>query len=73
MYPEGILYPYYNGLRRFRNGAFKIAADCGCGVTPAVITFRKRKGLYRLFRRKPCPPDSASPRPAGPEENAQGE
>ena len=72
MYPEGVLWPYYEGLRDFRDGAFKIAAFSKCPVVPLVITFREPKGLYRLYKKKPCvtmtvlpavfPPDDLSPR-----------
>lgn len=52
-YPEGVLYPYYNGLRKFSPGAFKIACGSGVPVIPAVITFRHGRGLFAL-KRGPC-------------------
>lgn len=54
MYPEGILYPYYKGLRKFRSGAFRLAAECSSPVLPFAITFREPHGIYRLYKRKPC-------------------
>lgn len=54
MYPEGVLYPYYNGLRDFKNGAFKLAAMAKSPVVPLVITYRKPRGVYRLYKHKPC-------------------
>ena len=54
MYPEGILYPYFNDLREFKDGAFKIAARSNVPVLPLVITFRKPHGIYRLYKKKPC-------------------
>lgn len=54
MYPEGVLIPYYEGeLRRFRGGAFYLAAHTGCPVLPIVVKYREKKGLHRL-KRKPC-------------------
>ena len=52
-YPEGVLYPYYNGLRKFSPGAFKIACESGVPVIPAVITFRQGHGIFAL-KRSPC-------------------
>ncbi|MBQ7719735.1 MAG: 1-acyl-sn-glycerol-3-phosphate acyltransferase [Clostridia bacterium] len=52
-YPESVLWPYYNGLRRFSPGAFEIACGAGVPVIPAVITFSGGKGIFAL-KRKPC-------------------
>ena len=54
MYPEGVLYPYFSDLRDFKDGAFKIAARSNVPVLPLVITFRKPRGIYRLYKKKPC-------------------
>lgn len=55
MYPEGVLHPYYEGLRRFKNGAFKLAADAGCPILPCAITYRAPRGLFKLYKkRRPC-------------------
>lgn len=54
MYPEGILHPYYKNLRDFKDGAFKLATISKCPIIPIVITFRKPKGLFRLYKKKPC-------------------
>lgn len=54
VYPEGSLQPYHKQIRPFRNGAFAIAYDCGVPVLPMVLTFHRPKGLYRLYKRKPC-------------------
>ncbi|MCR5262843.1 MAG: 1-acyl-sn-glycerol-3-phosphate acyltransferase [Clostridiales bacterium] len=45
-YPEGILYPKYNGLRDFNEGAFRLACRTGVPVIPAVVTFRERRGIF---------------------------
>lgn len=40
-YPEGILFPYYNGIRSFRRGAFKYSAQFKKPIVPMVITYYK--------------------------------
>lgn len=52
-YPEGILHPYYEGVRLLRDGAFALAYDSGVPVLPHVITFRPCVGLRSLWRKKP--------------------
>ena len=54
IYPEGVLRPYYGGLRRFRDGAFMIAAEAKAPVLPVVITFRHPDGLTAIYKKKPC-------------------
>ena len=53
-FPEGMLVPYYEGLRKCYSGAFTMAAHTGCPVVPMVYAQRERRGLYRLLKRKPC-------------------
>ena len=52
-YPEGMLIPYYNGLRPMYGGAFAIAVQAKCPVVPMVVTSRENRGLYRL-KKRPC-------------------
>ena len=54
VYPEGELIPYCKTLRDFKDGAFTIAAKAEVPVLPVMIVQRERKGLYRLYKRKPC-------------------
>lgn len=54
MYPEAVLHPYYEGVRRFHDGAFVLAARSGCPVLPMAVSFRPARGLFRLYKRKPC-------------------
>ena len=54
IYPEGVLIPYCETLRPFKNGAFRFVAQKQLPVVPMVITQRQPNGLYRLFKRKPC-------------------
>ncbi len=54
IYPEGVLIPYDDHLRAFRGGAFRLAARCGAPLLPMVITQHTPRGLFRLYKRKPC-------------------
>ncbi|MCI5789148.1 MAG: 1-acyl-sn-glycerol-3-phosphate acyltransferase [Tenericutes bacterium] len=54
MYPEGSMWPYYDKVRSFKYGAFKMAVKAGVGVQPIKFVFREPDGIYRLYKRKPC-------------------
>lgn len=49
-YPEGVLFPYYNGLRKFKRGAFNYAGKFQVPIVPMVITYHAPK---TAFRKKP--------------------
>lgn len=53
IYPEGLLHPYCDRLRPFKNGAFRLAATARAPILPMVFTYRKAWGLRRLFTKKP--------------------
>lgn len=52
-YPETALWPYYDKLRPFKNGAFRLAVEGEVPVIPMVFKFREPTGLYKLWKRKP--------------------
>ena len=52
-FAEGILYPYCTRLRAFHPGGFLMASMAQVPVVPIAITFRPRRGLFRLLGRKP--------------------
>ena len=56
VFPEAMLYPYCDHIRKFHNGAFRFAYDSDKKlILPCVTTFHKPEGLYKLTRRKkPC-------------------
>lgn len=54
MYPESVLHPYFEGVRGFHKGAFHLAVDTDCPILPLLISFRKPRGLYALYKKKPC-------------------
>ncbi len=53
MYPEGMIEPYCDRLRQFREGAFAVAVRAGVPVIPLMLTQRPQKGIWR-FKRRPC-------------------
>lgn len=52
MYPEAALWPYYEKIRDFKYGAFKIAVDANVCVQPIRFVFTKSNGLYRLYKKR---------------------
>lgn len=40
-YPEGVLFPYYNGIRSFHRGAFLYAVKNNVPIVPLVVTYYK--------------------------------
>lgn len=52
-YPEASLWPYYNKIRRFKNGAFEIAVKNNVPVIPMAYTYRKPTGIRKYIKRKP--------------------
>ncbi|MCR4965966.1 MAG: 1-acyl-sn-glycerol-3-phosphate acyltransferase [Bacteroidales bacterium] len=55
LFPESTRWNYYTPLRPFKRGAFNMAYKYDIPVIPTVITYRKRRGLYRLFGKKDLP------------------
>lgn len=54
IFPEAMLMPYPDHIRKFKPGAFHFALD-GNNIIIILHTFHKPKGLYKLTRRKkPC-------------------
>lgn len=54
VYPEGVLIPYSKKLRRFKSGAFRLAAAANVPVLPMVITQEKPTGFFAFYKNKPC-------------------
>lgn len=52
MYPEAAMWPYYEEIRDFKYGAFKIAVDANVCVQPVRFVFTKSNGIYKLYKRK---------------------
>lgn len=54
MYPEGSLWPYYEDVRHFKHGAFRMAVDANVPVQLVKFIFTKPKGIYKLYKRNKC-------------------
>lgn len=54
MYPEASLWPYYEKIRDFKYGAFKIAVLSNSPVIPIKFVFEKPTGIYKLYKRNKC-------------------
>ena len=52
-YPEGNLIPYDKKVCNLKKGAFKIAFQNNIPIVPMVFTYRKPKGIRKIFNKKP--------------------
>ena len=52
-YPEASLWPYYKKIRKFKNGAFKLAVENNVPIVPMVYKFVKPYGIRKYIKRKP--------------------
>ena len=55
IFPEAVRWNWYTPIRPFKRGAFAMAWKYDIPVIPFAITFRERKGIYRLFGPKSLP------------------
>ncbi len=51
-YPEGSLWPYYDKIRHFKNGAFDFAVRNNVPLVPMVFKFNKQKRLLDILKPK---------------------
>jgi len=49
VYPEAACWYYYVPIRSFLNGAFRLAYETKRPIFPLAFSFRKRRGICRLF------------------------
>ena len=52
-FPEGSLWFYYPDIRPLKKAVFKYAVRYDKPVIPITLSFRPRKGLYKLFGKTP--------------------
>ena len=75
IFPEACRWDFYKPLRPFQKGAFTMSYKYNKPLLPCVITYRERKGIFRLFGPKSLPlltvtigepifPDTTQPRKA---------
>ena len=53
-FPEGSMWFYYPDIRPLKKAVFKYAVVHNKPVIPLTISFRPRKGLWKLLGKKPC-------------------
>jgi 1-acyl-sn-glycerol-3-phosphate acyltransferase len=53
-YPEGSLWPYYDKLRMFKNGAFEFAVRNQVPIIPCLFKFEESSGIRKYIKNKPC-------------------
>ena len=51
-YPEASLFPYYNKIRNFKDGAFSFAIRNNVPIIPMVFIFREPKGIRKYIKKK---------------------
>lgn len=52
-YPEGSLWPYYEKIRHFKDGAFRFAVENNIPIVPMVFTFTKHTNFLKYIKKKP--------------------
>lgn len=52
IYPEAALWPYYEKIRKFKNGAFDLAVRNNVPIIPIVCTFREPNGIRKILKNK---------------------
>ena len=53
VFPEGSMWFYYPDIRPLKPAVFKFAVNHNKPIIPMAISFRKRKGIMRLFSKNP--------------------
>lgn len=52
-YPEGSMWGYYPDIRPFKKAVFQYAVKYDKPIVPISLSFRPRRGLFKLFGKKP--------------------
>lgn len=53
-FPEASMWFYYPDIRPLKKAIFKYAVRYDKPIIPITMSFRKRKGITRIFSKKPC-------------------
>jgi 1-acyl-sn-glycerol-3-phosphate acyltransferase len=53
-YPEASMWYYYPDIRPFKQTVFKLAVKHNKPIIPMGYSFREPKGLYKIYKRRPC-------------------
>ena len=52
VYPEAACWEFYSPIREFKPGTFRLAVDFNVPVFPIAFSFRKPRGLFKLWKGK---------------------
>lgn len=52
MYPEGSLWPYYEKIRHFKYGAFKMAVDANVPIQPIRFELSNPTSIFKLYKKR---------------------
>ncbi len=55
IFPEAVRWDYHTSIRPFQKGAFNMAYKYDIPIIPCVISYRERKGIFKLFGPKDKP------------------
>ena len=50
IYPEAACWEFYSPIREFKSGTFRLAYEFDVPVFPIAFSFRKARGLFRLWK-----------------------
>ena len=53
VFPEAACWAFYPAVRTFQPGAFKLAYETNKPILPMGVSYRKPKGIYKLFKKQP--------------------
>ena len=53
-YPEGSMWFFYPDIRPLKKAVFSYAVKFNKPIIPITMSFRPRRGITRLFSKKPC-------------------
>ena len=53
-FPEGSMWLFYPDIRPFKKAVFNYAVKFDKPIVPIALSFRPRRGLTKLFTKKPC-------------------
>ena len=53
-FPEGSMWFFYPDIRPFKQTVFKLAVKHNKPIIPMGFSFRPRKGIFKLYKRRPC-------------------
>ncbi len=53
IFPEASCWAFYPAVREFQHGSFRLAYDTHMPILPMGVSYRKPRGIYKLFKKHP--------------------